>query len=128
MSIAVVATIIPLFGVVLAWAIYSKKLISAEYLAKNFGPVHTLLENKYYLDVLYERIIVRDLFVGAIGGALETFDRVVVDGAVNGVGQVTRGASSGLRYVQSGQFQTYGVVAFAGMAFAVFVALVLGPL
>ena len=65
---------------------------------------------------------------GSIGGAVETFDRVVVDGAVNGVGQVTRGAAGGLRYVQSGQFQVYGAVGFAGLAFAVVVALVLGPL
>ena len=94
----------------------------------NLKPLHTLLENKYYLDVLYERIIVKRLFIGVIGGALETFDRVVVDGAVNGVGQVTRGAASGLRYVQNGQFQTYGAVAFAGLGFAVLLALVLGPL
>jgi NADH-quinone oxidoreductase subunit L len=128
MSMAVAATIVPLFGVVLAWAIYSAKLISSEYLAKNFRPVHRLLENKYYLDVLYERLIVRDAFIGAIGGALETFDRVIVDGAVNGAGQVTRGAASGLRYVQNGQFNVYGTVGFAGLAFAVLLALVLGPL
>jgi NADH:ubiquinone oxidoreductase subunit 5 (subunit L)/multisubunit Na+/H+ antiporter MnhA subunit len=128
MSIAVIATIVPLCGVALAWAIYSAKLISAEYLAKNFGPVHKLLENKYYLDVLYERLIVRNLFLGALGGAVETFDRVVVDGAVNGAGQVTRGAASGLRYAQSGQFQIYGAIGFAGLTFAVLLALVLGPL
>src|SRR5205085_12139979 len=110
------------------WAIDSTKLSSAEYPAKSFWPVHRLLEDKYYLDVPYARLIVRDLFIGAIGGAFETFDRVVVDGAVNGAGQVTRGAAGGLRYIQSGQFQVYGAVGFAGLAFAVLLALVLGPL
>ena len=46
MSIAVVATIIPLIGVFLAWAIYSAKIISSEYLAKNFRPLHKLLEEQ----------------------------------------------------------------------------------
>jgi NADH-quinone oxidoreductase subunit L len=128
MSIAIAATLIPLAGVVLATLIYYTKAISADSLRRRFGPVHTLLANKYYVDVLYEKLIVEKLFLGAIGGALETFDRVVVDGAVNGAGQVTRGAAAGLRYVQSGQFQTYGAVAFAGTAFAVLIALVLGPL
>jgi NADH-quinone oxidoreductase subunit L len=128
LNIAIVATLIPLAGVVLATLIYYMKAISADSLRRAFGPLHTLLENKYYLDVLYEKLIVEKLFIGAIGGARETFDRVVVDGAVNGVGQVTRGAAGGLRYVQSGEFQTYGAVAFAGMALAVLVALVLGPL
>ena len=128
LSIALAATALPLAGIVLAWAIYSRRLMSSEALMRRFGPLHALLENKYYLDVLYERVIVQRLFVGVLGGMLEAFDRIVVDGAVNGAGQALRLSGTGLRNVQSGQFQAYGAVAFGGLVVAAVVALVLGPL
>jgi NADH:ubiquinone oxidoreductase subunit 5 (subunit L)/multisubunit Na+/H+ antiporter MnhA subunit len=87
-----------------------------------------LLENKYYADVLYERVIVGYLFYRVLGGAFAAFDRVVVDGAVNGVGQVSRAGANLLRYAQSGQYQTYGAIAFSGLAFTAILVLVLSPL
>ena len=57
------------------------------------GRVHTLLENKYYFDVLYERVIVEYVFyAGHRRSARRRFDRVVVDGAVNGVGKARAAA------------------------------------
>jgi NADH-quinone oxidoreductase subunit L len=126
--IALVSTAVPLAGIGLAYLIYSAQVVSSARLARTFGPVHRLLENKYYLDVLYEQVIVRKLFYEALGGALAAFDRLVIDGAVNGVGKATRAAATGLRYVQSGQFQTYGAFAFSSLLFATILILVLSPL
>ena len=44
----------------LAYAVYQAKVISAESLQKMWGPVHTLVAHKYYMDDLYEDLIVRD--------------------------------------------------------------------
>jgi NADH-quinone oxidoreductase subunit L len=128
MGIAIVATIVPLVGVLLAFLIYQAKVISAESLARRFRPVHRLLENKYYLDVLYEYVIVGVLFYRVLGGALAAFDRFVVDGAVNAVGTTTRQTGAVLRYLQSGQFQAYGAFAFTGLFVATVLVLVLNPL
>ena len=68
------------------------------------------------------------LFYEVIGGIASAVDRVVVDGVVNGAGRATRQASSALRYVQDGQFQTYGAIAFSGLVFTAIVVLVLSPL
>ena len=57
---------------------------------------------------------------GKIAAALWWFDRTIVDGTVNGVGALTRGAGGGLRQVQTGRVQNYalgiaiGLIVMAG--------------
>jgi NADH-quinone oxidoreductase subunit L len=127
MGIAIASTVVAMGGIALAWAIYYAKLFSAERLQATFAPVHALLANKYYLDVLYERIIVGFLFYEVVAKGLATFDRVVIDGTVNGVGAAMRQGGAALRTLQNGQFQTYGAVAFASLVTTVVVVLALNP-
>jgi NADH-quinone oxidoreductase subunit L len=127
-GVALASTAVALAGIAFAWAVYSAKLISAEGLRSALRPVHQLLENKYYLDFLYERVAVTWGFYRYLGGALSWVDSVIVDGAVNGTGRLVRSTGGALRYVQSGQFQTYGLVAFAALVFAAILVLALNPL
>jgi NADH-quinone oxidoreductase subunit L len=128
LGIAVLSVAVALLGVGLAYAIYSAEVVKSSELARVFRPVHVLLENKYYADFLYEKVIVDFLFYRVIGGACSAFDSVIVDGAVNGLGRGARQSAGVLKYVQSGQFQTYGAVAFSGFVFTAIVVLVLSPL
>jgi NADH-quinone oxidoreductase subunit L len=128
LGIAILSIAVSLLGVALAYAIYSVQVVKSEELARAFRPVHVLLENKYYADLLYEKVIVDFLFYRVIGGALAAFDSLIVDGAVNGLGRGARQGAGVLKYVQSGQFQTYGAVAFSGFVFTAIVVLVLSPL
>jgi NADH-quinone oxidoreductase subunit L len=57
-------------------------------LTARFRGVHALLFNKYYVDELYNATAIRGTSSSARG--LWTFDRIVVDGAVNGSGWLTR--------------------------------------
>jgi NADH-quinone oxidoreductase subunit L len=127
-GVALVSTAVALAGIAIAWAVYSAKLISAERLRSALRPVHQLLENKYYLDFLYERVAVTWGFYRYLGGALSWVDSVIVDGAANGAGRLVRSTGGALRYVQNGQFQTYGLVAFATLVFAAILVLALNPL
>jgi NADH-quinone oxidoreductase subunit L len=127
-GVAIASTGVALAGIVLAYVVYGGKLIPSAAFARMFRPVHSLLENKYYADVLYERVIVGFLFYRVLGGAFAAFDRVVVDGIVNGAGQASRASAGVLRYAQSGQYQTYGAIAFSGLVFTAIVVLVLSPL
>jgi NADH-quinone oxidoreductase subunit L len=127
-GVAAASTAIALGGIVIAWVVYGVEVVPSRVLARVFRPVHVLLENKYYFDVLYERVIVGFLFYQVLGSALAAFDRLVVDGVVNGVGLTARRGAGVVRYIQDGQFQTYGAVAFGGLAFAVIVVLVVSPL
>ncbi len=126
-GVAIISTIFPVAAIALAYLIYQAKVISAANLQRAFRPVHTLLENKYYADVLYEKVIVGYLFYGVLGGFLSAFDTYVVDGVVNGVGRTARQSAGVLKHVQTGQFQTYGLVGFAGLVFAVILVLALNP-
>jgi NADH:ubiquinone oxidoreductase subunit 5 (subunit L)/multisubunit Na+/H+ antiporter MnhA subunit len=76
--------------------------------------VYRPLERKFYLDDLYERVLVRGV-TGALAPATYWFDQRLVDGAVNGVGLGTRRLARGLRYVQSGQAQWYAAALFVGV-------------
>ena len=51
-------------------------------LAERFAGAHRTLSNKYYVDELYDATVIAGTF--AAGRGLWTFDRRVVDGAVNG--------------------------------------------
>ena len=61
--------------------------ISTDNLATQFGGAHRTLSNKYYVDELYGATVIAGTFAG--GRGLWTFDRKVVDGAVNGTGWLT---------------------------------------
>jgi NADH-quinone oxidoreductase subunit L len=128
LGIAILSIVVALLGVALAYAIYSVEVVKSSALAQKFRPVHVLLENKYYADFLYEKVIVDYLFYRVIGGALSKFDSLIVDGAVNGLGRGARQSAGVLKYVQSGQFQTYGAVGFSGFVLIAIVVLVVSPL
>jgi NADH-quinone oxidoreductase subunit L len=128
LGVAAASTAVALSGIFFAYVVYGSKVIPASLLSRLFRPAHILLENKYYADVLYEQVIVGFLFYKVLGGAAAAFDSIVIDGAVNGVGRGARQGATVLRYVQTGQFQAYGAVAFSGLVFISIVVLVLSPL
>jgi NADH-quinone oxidoreductase subunit L len=70
---------------------------------KGFGKV---LENKWYVDELYDRIIVNPF--NKLAGFLNNFfERFIIDGIVNGVGRAVNYSSRQLRLIQSGQVGSY---------------------
>jgi NADH-quinone oxidoreductase subunit L len=77
------------FGILLAWLVYEKKAIDPARFSEAWDgvPYRTVL-NKYYVDEIYEAVFVN----GALGLSkfLAAFDRVVIDGLVNGAATVTR--------------------------------------
>ncbi len=65
-----------------------------------------VLENKWYVDELYEKIIVKPLH--KFGSFLSTFfEKSVIDWLVNGVGRAVNYGSRQLRLLQSGQVGSY---------------------
>ncbi len=124
-AIAISSSALALAGIGLAYLVYEAKAISAESLRRAFGPVHTLVSRKYYMDELYEDVVVRRGLYGTVCAAAQWFDTNIVDGAVNGAGSLTRRVGDGLRWVQSGSVQAYGSVGFAGLILTAFLMLVL---
>jgi NADH-quinone oxidoreductase subunit L len=76
-----------------------------------FGKV---LANKWYVDELYNAIIVRPLY--AISKFLNNFiEKWVIDWLVNGVGRLVQYGSRQLRLLQSGQVGGYVLLMVIGI-------------
>ena len=112
---------------------------------------YALLWNKYYLDALYEKVIVRaiahpiargvywfnqtviDGIVNAAGKisrivagwVYRNVDQRVVDGAVNASGATARGTGGALRPVQSGKINQYGALLFASAAIGALILVII---
>lgn len=112
--ISVAATIFSLGGIFVAWLIYGKKSISRDWLSGKGGILHTILYNKYYIDEFYKITIVA--IVKAVSYILRFIDVYIVEGLVKLVTGIVQGLGRIGSKMQSGQVQTYGAVAFVGLA------------
>jgi NADH-quinone oxidoreductase subunit L len=63
--------------------------------------------NKWWFDELNDLLFIR--IGGRVAAFLWWFDRTIVDGSVNGVGSVVKGAGGGLRQIQTGRVQNYAL-------------------
>ena len=106
---------VALFGIFLAYAIYSAKWITAESIGRLFGPLHTLVFRKYFFDELYENVIVKLVLLKGLFAGFQLFDENAVDGAVNGVADGVRAGGRAIRHAQTGQLQLYGLFIGVGV-------------
>jgi len=68
-----------------------------------------VLENKWYIDELYDAIIVKPL--NAIAGFFKNIvEKNIIDGGVNGVGKLVSYSSRQIRLLQSGQVGNYVLI------------------
>jgi NADH-quinone oxidoreductase subunit L len=87
LTLMAVSLLIAVIGIAAAIKVYVVNPEISERLAQNWAGAHRTLSNKYYVDELYNATVVAGTF--GLGRDLWTFDRRVVDGAVNGTGWVT---------------------------------------
>jgi NADH-quinone oxidoreductase subunit L len=110
-----VSTVFALSGIALAYAVYVKRKFPARKIELPF------LYHGWYID---HGVTV---FMGGPGQKffelVALFDRVVIDGAVNGVGKLTRGGASRLRHVQNGYVRWYALM--IGLGAVLIVAFIL---
>jgi NADH-quinone oxidoreductase subunit L len=79
------------------------------------GPVHALLYRKYFIDELYEGLLVRRVFYRYCAGLIDWLDRNLVDGVVDLSAWLTRQTGRLVTQVQTGQVQLYGAVIVLGV-------------
>ncbi len=73
-----------------------------------------ILANKWYVDELYETIIVKPM--QSLAGFLNnTVERKGIDGFVNGIGKAVNYGSRQIRFLQSGQVGTYILLMVVGI-------------
>ncbi len=110
------SVVIALIGISIAALLYLVNPELPKKFTTAFPALHRAVYNKWYIDELYDFMIVNPC--KALGNFLwKGFDVLVVDGVVNGVAQAVMAVGGVVRYLQSGQIYNYAWT----MAFSVVV-------
>lgn len=99
--------------IVILFAVNSYKKYQASATDESAG-MGKLLENKWYIDELYDAVVVNPLHVLA-GFFKNIIEKSGIDGLVNGVGKLVGYGSRQLRLVQSGQVGNYILIMVLAM-------------
>lgn len=99
--------IIALLGLLLAWWFYIKSPERPKKLAQSLRGPYSLILHKYYVDELYNAVIVQPLLWISTNVLWHVVDEGLIDGTVNGVARVARESGAELREIQSGNARSY---------------------
>ncbi|VAV84735.1 NADH-ubiquinone oxidoreductase chain L [hydrothermal vent metagenome] len=118
--LAAIAVGVGLIGIILAWVFYKKENSLADTFANAFGPFYKWASDKFYFDEIYLFVAKKILFK-RVSAPIAWFDKKVVDGTMEGIGNKTVLVSKKIKGMQSGKVQDY---AFAFVGGAVVLAIV----
>jgi len=105
-------------GGVLAFSMYRQSPVRPEAIGQPRSWVHALLLNAWYVDWIYDRLIVQPIYALSLALA-QVFDPRIVDGIVNGIGRGVSAWGAGLRRLQSGYVANYALTMLAGAVIVV---------
>ena len=83
-------------------------------MARSAAPIYTLLLNKYYVDELYDAMIVQPIKQMSALLLWRGVDAGLIDVSVNGIAALMLGLSTRLRLLQSGSIRAYAASLFIG--------------
>jgi NADH-quinone oxidoreductase subunit L len=119
-SLGSIAVLVGLVGIVIAYLFYKKESNLSDKAVSFFGKSYQWALDKFYFDEIYLFITKKILFKG-VSKPAATFDKKIVDGSMNGIGNGTVKIAQLIKGMQSGKVQDY---AFAFIAATVIMALV----
>jgi NADH-quinone oxidoreductase subunit L len=124
-TFGIISTAVALGGIFVAYLTYMRGSISARAISEQYQGVYNFLLNKWYLDELFDAVIVKPLRAFSMF-LWKIVDVGIIDGAVNGVAYGISALSQRLRHVQTGLVANYalaialGMVILLGVVFAGF--------
>src|SRR2546421_1185964 len=100
-----ISVLIALAGIGIGWALFKKQPLRQ---------MPRLLENKYYVDEIYDAAIINPIKVGSREGLWKLFDVGVIDGIVNGLGRGITEIGRVVRHLQMGFVRSYAAIILLG--------------
>ncbi|HKJ00072.1 MAG TPA: NADH-quinone oxidoreductase subunit L [bacterium] len=104
-----VTTIGALAGMYFAYQLFSRYLAKAAQWRDAVRPVYELLAHKYWIDELYEAVIIKPIRWFSETVLWKIVDVRLIDGLVNGVAASARNLGGALRLTQNGIIENYAV-------------------
>jgi NADH-quinone oxidoreductase subunit L len=103
--LALVSVLIALSGIGIGWFMFQRRPLLA---------MPRLLEDKYYVDEIYDAAIINPINVGSREGLWKLFDIGVIDGIIHNVGGAVVRFGQTIRYMQIGFVRSYAAIILAG--------------
>ncbi|HEY0348696.1 MAG TPA: NADH-quinone oxidoreductase subunit L [Pyrinomonadaceae bacterium] len=103
--LALISVMIALTGIGIGWFMFQQKPLLV---------MPRLLENKYYVDEIYDAAIIQPIKVGSREGLWKLFDIGVIDGTIHTIGGAVVRFGRTIRYMQLGYVRAYAAIILAG--------------
>ncbi|MFN2493271.1 MAG: NADH-quinone oxidoreductase subunit L [Pyrinomonadaceae bacterium] len=103
--LALVSVLIAALGMVIGWVIFHKRPLLQ---------MPRILENKYYVDEIYDATIINPIKVGSREGLWKLFDVGVIDGFLHALGDVVTETGTVVRHLQAGFVRGYAAIILLG--------------
>jgi NADH-quinone oxidoreductase subunit L len=100
-----ISVLIALTGISIGWFMFKNQPLRK---------MPRLLENKYYVDEIYDAAVIQPILVVSREGLWKIFDLGVIDGLIHGLGRTVVGAGRAVRYMQIGFVRVYAAIILAG--------------
>jgi NADH-quinone oxidoreductase subunit L len=121
-AVALTSLGVALLGLLLGWLTYGRKPLEdsrqPDPLASRLGPLFLAVERKWWVDELYQRVIVRPYEIVANFFA-HPVDQGVIDGVVNGMGALVRSTAQTWRQIQNGYVAPMQVTILLGVVLVI---------
>jgi NADH-quinone oxidoreductase subunit L len=114
MPLLIVSIIIAFTGLALAAWFFGRDAQRAARAAPRFAKLNRLLAGKYFVDEAYDRLLARPLYWISERVFLRLSDRVIIDGALDGMARMAERTAGVLSRVQTGNLHRYALFVLAG--------------
>ncbi len=112
---SVLPVVLVLVAIFIAAWLYKNQNEKPERIANAFGGLYKATYKKFYIDEVY-LFITQKIIFNLIGRPAAWIDKNVVDGMMNGIGNITAFTSHKIKGIQSGKVQSYALYFFGGVA------------
>jgi NADH-quinone oxidoreductase subunit L len=109
LTLSAVAVLAAAIGLITAWLMYAKDVKRG-----TSEGLHKILYNKYYVDELYQAVVVGPLMWLSRNVLWKVVDTGIIDGTVNGIASGTTAVGDTVRHTQSGNTRSYAVWVLVG--------------
>lgn len=116
--VALLSLAVALAGLFLAWLVYSQRRMpfkDTDPLARYLGGLFTAVHNKWWVDELYQAVVVRP-YQRLAEFLAQPVDVGLIDGIANGLGVVSRSIAEQLRRFENGYVRSYALTILVGVA------------
>jgi NADH-quinone oxidoreductase subunit L len=100
-----ISVLIALTGISIGWFMFTNQPLRK---------MPRLLENKYYVDEIYDAAVIQPIVLISREGLWKIFDLGVIDGLIHGLGRSVVSAGRTVRYMQIGFVRVYAAIILVG--------------